>query len=334
MGGVGNIVVFSQNLIDQANNSYSQSGVNGAQRLITALIYPEFSEGRIANINTTLVWEQLLQAMESGTGTFATLPEIRDKSRADMIVLIFDGSQMYLACGKASMMTSNSTSSSSKAYAMVSNNCAAGDRNFAHETGHILGGRHDWSWDNHDNMPFHYNHGYWNEVADFRTIMAYGGTYPTPHNCSVAGGCPRLNRWSNPNQTYMGYPLGVGEPKPTNMVETLNSTIPTVANYRSVSGLNLPTTPTLNYVICRGSTIPTLRWSISTNALWYDLEVSSNSTFSPATRVVHDRGTTPISRSYTPSSAQSWSRLRACNGAGCGSYSIRENVNPVAENCL
>jgi hypothetical protein len=94
--------------------------------------------------------------------------------------------------------------------------------------GHNMGAHHDRATGG--TGAYEYSHGYQAPDKAFRTIMAY--------NC--AGGCPRVNHWSNPDVTYGGQPTGVLYTSPSSADNrlTLNNTVATVANFRT-SGLSL-----------------------------------------------------------------------------------------------
>ena len=89
-----------------------------------------------------------------------------------------------------------------------------GATTFAHELGHTMGLHHD-RYQQHDsinNHPYPYSYGYVNQrtfdagapaSSRWRTLMAYNG------QCANAGfNCTQLFRFSNPDQTYAGDPLG------------------------------------------------------------------------------------------------------------------------------
>ncbi|HSG26641.1 MAG TPA: M12 family metallo-peptidase [Anaerolineales bacterium] len=94
-----------------------------------------------------------------------------------------------------------------------------------HELGHNMGACHDRANNSNSGCwDLTYSYGY-QKPNQFYTVMAYS------NGC---GNCIRLNRWSNPNQTYNGYPLGVplGKPNAAFNTLTLNNTAANVANYR------------------------------------------------------------------------------------------------------
>ena len=108
-----------------------------------------------------------------------------------------------------------------------------------------MGIRHDrYMWSD-ENNPYPYSAGYVNlrafdagapESSRWYTVMAY------PNRCTVEGGfhCSWLFRFSNPDQTYRGDPMGVPGNEPSNSWDgpadarrSLNNTRSIVANYRS-----------------------------------------------------------------------------------------------------
>ena len=96
---------------------------------------------------------------------------------------------------------------------------------FQHELGHNMGACHDRANNSNSGCwDMAYSYGY-QQANQFYTVMAYS------NGC---GSCTRLNRWSNPNLTYNGYPTGVplGQSNAAFNTLTLNNTAANVANYR------------------------------------------------------------------------------------------------------
>ncbi len=102
---------------------------------------------------------------------------------------------------------------------------------FTHELGHNMGAGH--AWGESGKQPLYpYSHGYVNHSARWRTIMAYGT------ECLVQGyACPLIPRFSNPDLSFQGMPLGVPETElqPANNAKTLNMSAETVAAFRPLS---------------------------------------------------------------------------------------------------
>ena len=121
----------------------------------------------------------------------------------------------------------------------------AHEETFTHEIGHNLGLRHDRYVNSPANAIYPYAFGYVNKKAfepdasiesRWRTVMAYND------RCydSVIVNCRRLLRFSNPDQTHLGDPLGVpaddkttGPDGPADARLTINNSSPWVASFRS-----------------------------------------------------------------------------------------------------
>ena len=139
---------------------------------------------------------------------------------------------------------------------------ALGDLTALHEIGHVFGGRHE------------------NGTGIERPVVAVDDTWMTvmggyiecPFN-GLAATCVRLNRWSNPDQTYMGFPLGVAGQR--DMETHLEGTMPAVSAWRGEgSAVAVLTSPT------PGSTLPgasvTFGWTTGTGVSQYYLYVGSS----------------------------------------------------------
>lgn len=197
--------------VDEANQSYLNSGVN---------------------IHLNLVGKMQSQISETNNSTTAILSSFASDSAvlnqkaatgADVAVMIINKNEY---CGLANAIMANA----SNAYAVVHYSCATGYFSFAHEIGHLQGARHDHANDS-ATTPYPYGHGYQSLATSpaWRTIMAY----------DCAGGCTRLQYWSNPNVTYNGAPMGTTTTN--NNARVLNETANTVANFNAppVAGVTL-----------------------------------------------------------------------------------------------
>lgn len=274
-------------------------------------------------------------AMQAGNASpFASIEADQDSYRADVVVMLVDGTNVdddppfwAAVCGVGFV---TSVADDEAAYAVVQDQCAAGDLTYAHEVTHLLGGRHDWgplggagATDPTSGWLPGFGHGYTHSSPDFRTVM--GGRT----NCSYAGGCARLSRYSDLNQVVnisgTNYALGVlddwatdpkAENNKTDMVATLANSVPAVALYRQ-SGDSAPGQPSSLTVdrLCSGNN--ELTWTTPSGTTgWYEVEASSSSSYTSPTQeyrggqnsvIIHVSGTKYV-------------RVRACNAEGCGSY--------------
>lgn len=321
------------NLIADASNSYTASGIDAALRVVG---YRQFNYVEPSDPVANRYRDTAL-AMQNGTGDFTAVPSLRSQYAADLVVLLVDGTRWTGACGYGLIRSTNNASESANFAAVIAGTCAIGDRTFTHELGHKMSARHNWKqasepdglYDNTDNAPLHYNHGYWNLSPSFKDIM---GSYP---NCNLPqnGGCPRINRWSSPTQTYSGVPLGTStEPHPTDMVMTLNQTVPMVAQYATPAGMSAPGALGLVDVqreLCYGHNHVSLSGSSGTIG-WYELYASTSSTYSPQTLLV--RG--PNTELDVNVGGTTYLRARACNAAGCSAYTNGDTTATYTNGCF
>lgn len=155
---------------------------------------------------------------------------LRDRYNADLVVLIA-GTWFNTYCGTGWLP---SPLNEAYGFSITEARCLSG-YSFAHQIGHNMGSDHDGA--NASGTPIApYAYGYQDlptapgDYADFVTIMALntGGHCPPIQQNNV---CPVIGRWSNPNQTYNGKPLGVTEA--ANNARSLNEAAVIVANYRT-----------------------------------------------------------------------------------------------------
>ena len=225
-GGTTQIEAEIDKLVAATNMAYANSDVN--QRI-------------------NLVWVQEVNQTEVDLDTDVArlrnsdqVKTIRNQVWADLVVL--------LRAGAGGTATIDGAFSGSQVHEGV----------FAHELGHNMGLHHDryvacTSTACELSGPRNYAYGYVNQKAfvsgaatktQWRTIMSYN------NQCAASGfNCTQILRFSNPNQTYVGDPLGVAFTTsnqfsiavdgPADAVRRLNETRASVADYREGRGVKL-----------------------------------------------------------------------------------------------
>ena len=207
----------------------------------------------------------LIREREHLTGTIfdpvhpqlQVLHTLRDQHRADIVTLLVHqpptvGQNPTYFCGKAKLLEDTANPQfdlvandgtgmfASAGFNVVRINCAVKGESLSHEVGHNFGAQHDrYVLTNADGavvankIPGAF--GFVLVPHRVRTIMAYNNFCK-----DILGvGCARIPYFSNKDQTYMGFPLGVPDGFPYfSLVDNrlaMNLTARTVANFRHAS---------------------------------------------------------------------------------------------------
>jgi peptidyl-Asp metalloendopeptidase len=169
--------------IEEANESFRISNLGNVKLRLAHAYQTDYVEAGDQ-------FEDLWQLADKGDGRMEEVHALRDKYRADVVVLIVDDRH---GCGLSTRVHADAE----EAFAVVHHECAATTHSIAHEIGHLIGARHDLSIDK-IMTPFPYGHGYVNGTK-WRDIMSYR------ESC---GGCRRVPIWSSPSVLFEGEPAG------------------------------------------------------------------------------------------------------------------------------
>ncbi len=217
-------------LMQSTNQAFEESGIRTRLVLAHAALV-DFDEESLPSMGAVI---RVLKDHDDGHLDEVHL--LRNKYAADLVHLLVDRLGGGLASRPLSESLSNEESAAFSITAGITEDV------FAHETGHTFGLRHDRFLDRGAVYP--YAHGYVNKSAflpgapssaRWRTIMA------SSYRCGQGGfSCTGLLRFSNPDQAYLGDPLGVpadslvtGKDGPADARLTINNMARWVGSYRS-----------------------------------------------------------------------------------------------------
>ncbi|MEV7282473.1 reprolysin-like metallopeptidase [Streptomyces sp. NPDC093111] len=218
-GGDAQIKAAAARGIALANEAFAESGVKTRVRLVgTAL----------ASVSASLdgVTNSLLSAVATPTdGVADNIPQLRDQYGADLVSVIAAG---RAAGGLGYTPPDPGPSTAAWGYSVVGKSAIA-RFSMGHEIGHNLSADHDRV--TQPVQPENGATGYFPAKGEWSSLMAYESS------CRKAtkGVCTRINRFSNPKQTYRGLPLGVpfGKPDSADSTDVLSRTGKAVAAYRA-----------------------------------------------------------------------------------------------------
>ncbi|MDG5768277.1 zinc-dependent metalloprotease [Balneolales bacterium ANBcel1] len=175
----GNIQSLINASIQSTNETLQNSGINASVNLVHS--------AQVNYTETGNMVTDLNRLHGTNDGHMDVVHSWRDQYGADIVVLLTATGQY---CGIAYWIEVPS----SDAFAISRNDCSVGNYTFAHEIGHLIGGRHD---SDPASSPRAYAHGYRNNPAYWRTVMAVYDDFVN-----------RIPYWSNPNKTYGGVAMG------------------------------------------------------------------------------------------------------------------------------
>lgn len=243
-GGTNAIRAAIDLRVAETNHAYLKSGVVQQLHLVwTAEVDYSAGSGNVSPLD---------RLIDPSDGYMDAVHVMRDRYAADLVHLIIDNSftRSGSNCtGEAKPVRDPLSEDAAERTPFSSTTTGCDSVVFAHETGHSMGLRHDRYAEIHGccgrlNMAYPYSHGYVNQRAfepdapassRWHTIMTSNS-----QQCHDAGfSCERLLRFSNPDMTYNGDPMGVPGDKPTSSVDgpadarrSLNETRRAVANFR------------------------------------------------------------------------------------------------------
>ena len=289
-----------------------QGGSAGMQALIDLMIHSANQAFEISGIEPRLVLAhaalvnyveehphiELSRLTGRDDGYMDEVHALRDKHAADLVHLLT--STFRGPAGTAGRISRESLVQEN--YAAFAVTATGREETFTHEIGHNFGLRHDRFVNSVVSAIFPYAFGYVNNRAfepdatvetRWRTVMAY------QNRCSNAGfGCPRLLRFSNPEQTYRGDPLGVpaddpatGPEGPADARLTINRSAPWVGSFRSEACTDFSVSPDAVVAPVGGGEI-VLKVETAPGCIW---EASSQSGFLAAPSDARHAGTRFVS---------------------------------------
>ena len=230
-GGTAAIETEIDLMVAETNQAYRDSGVH-QQISLVAREEVSYTE---ENGRGFVALDRLVNPTD---GYMDEVHAIRDRSGADLVHLVADVTDL--------LGVANDTPG---AFSLTCATCPSITTTFMHELGHSMGLEHDRFTLRSPSSVLPYNYGYVNQrafdagaagSARWMTIMAYNT------QCGNAGfNCDWIRRFSNPNQTWLGDPLGVsGDERtaavdgPADAARALNLTRHSVAAFRPRSSRN------------------------------------------------------------------------------------------------
>ena len=284
-GGAAGMQAVVDLMIESANHAFEISGID--PRLVLA------HAALVDYVETDQKRTDLDRLGSPGDGYMDEIHALRDEYAADLIHLLTVGRTSGTTGGTAYRLEEESLELAELAAFAVT--IGASEEIFMHEIGHNFGLNHDRFVDNSNSAIYPYAFGYVNsrafepgapETARWRTVMAYND------QCARAGfRCSGLLRFANPDQLWLGDPLGVPADHPVSAGGgpadarlTINRAARWVGSFRSEACTQYTVSPQ-TAVVPVGESEVVLKVVTAPSCLW---EASSPSEFlTPETKARH-----------------------------------------------
>ena len=178
----GNVTSLINGAIDATNQTLSNSFVP-ARVVLAHMVQVTYTE--TGSHSTALA-----RLQNPSDGYMDNVHALRDQYYADVVILLNDEDDPSSGGQAAGIEVI-----AAQAFAVVQWDLAIGNYTFAHEIGHLVGGRHH---NDTNEDPRRYAHGYVHAPGAWRTVMA----------TVVGNNAIRIPYWSNPDKTFGGVPMG------------------------------------------------------------------------------------------------------------------------------
>ena len=230
-GGAAGMRALVDLMIQSANQAFEEGGIRPRLVLAHTAMVDYVSAGSNSDVS---------RLINKDDGYLDEVHALRNRYAADLVHLLTN--VVVRASGSASRPTRETLFAAEHGAFGATGN--GSEITFTHEIGHNFGLRHDRYVNTPSFTVYPYAFGYTNQAAfepgapataRWRTVMSYG------NQCSDANfGCTRLLRFSNPDQTRLGDPMGVaadvaatGTDGPADARLTINNMGRWVGSYRS-----------------------------------------------------------------------------------------------------
>ena len=335
-GGVVGMQALVDLMIASANQAFEDGGINPRLTLAHTALVDYVEEDRRTDLD---------RLVDPDDGYMDEVHALRNEHAADLVHLLTGGLRFFDAGIAYQLVEENLRSAEWAGFSLT---MGTAEELFTHEIGHNFGVSHDRYVDGTKISIYPYAFGYVNnrafdagapESARWRTIMAY------PDRCRDAGfSCQLLFHFANPDQSYLGDPLGVpandpetGSGGPADARLTINNSARWVASFRSESCTHFSVSPQspvvsleANEIVVRVDTGLGCLWEASSQAGFLVPDTEARQSGSGFVRISVEANETGVDRTGTVNVAGTTIEFRQLGvDAGiCGrSYAVAQAIS-------